>query len=176
MRGVAAERLRELLDYDPLSGLLTWRKDRNQLAKKGSVAGNLHVKGYVHVKVDGKEYKAHRLAWVWMTGEFPPDQVDHINGCKSDNRWSNIRLANNAENQRNVGTRKDNKSGTRGVTWHERQKKWIASIRVDGRLFHLGSFDTIEEATAMRKGCEPWLLGEFAPCIIVNNGVINVER
>lgn len=159
---LTATRLRELLDYDPLSGLFTWKVTPARSVKAGTVAGSLAARGYVNIKVDGKNYKAHRLAFLYMEGEFPLVEVDHINGVPSDNRWSNLRHAERWENQGNVPARSDSKSGVRGVYWVKSKGKWVAQIKSAGRNYHLGYFSTVEEANACYLGAAQLVFGHFA--------------
>lgn len=144
------ERLKELLDYDPGTGVFSWIVDRGGTAKAGSVAGRLNGNTYLQIMVDGKRYCAHRLAWLYVHGEFPPDQLDHINRIRTDNRISNLRPATGTENNQNCSKRSDNTSGVIGVGWHKKCGKWVAHIRLNGRRKHLGLYDTIEEAAAAR--------------------------
>lgn len=143
---LSADRLRELLHYDPETGVFT------RLATKGgNLAGTpagFPVKGYTHIGVSGGTYLAHRLAWLHMTGEWPTHEIDHINRDGQDNRWGNLRPANRAENMQNQGVARDSKTGVKGVTWHSAGKKWCANIRHQGKLHYLGLFDDIAGAAA----------------------------
>jgi hypothetical protein len=123
-------------------------------AKSGGLAGNKKQRGYIGIGLNGGDYKAHRLTFLYMTGSFPPDQVDHINGVTDDNRWANLRASTNAENSRNTCLRSDNTSGVLGVCWHKRDGAWIANIRKDGRKHHLGYFANLADAIAARKAAE----------------------
>jgi hypothetical protein len=137
-------RLRELLTYNPDTGVFI-RKLKSR--PDGKVAGNRDACGYLQLKVAGKMRLAHRLAWLWMTGEFPSMDIDHINGIKDDNRWSNLRhvdRATNAQNQR-LGHR-DGSSGTLGVLCVG--DKWYAAITSRGQRKHLGTFRSQEDAEA----------------------------
>jgi hypothetical protein len=136
-----------VLTYDPDTGIFTWRVSTGPRAKVGAVAGALSKDGYIQIRVDGRLYKAHRLAWLWVTGKGPASEVDHINGSKSDNRLCNLRLATPAENQQNQRcSHRDSKSGLLGVTRH--RNRWLARITVGGKNEHLGTFDTPELAHA----------------------------
>ena len=143
------QKLKELLYYYPETGVFTRLQDRRAV-KKGSVAGSYNTKGYLKIRIDSKAYLAHRLALLYMTGEFPPDQVDHINRIKDDNRFANLRLVSNLENCHNQSIHKHNTSGITGVCWHKRKKKWTAYIWVNNKRIHLGYYDTIEEAKEER--------------------------
>lgn len=148
------KRLRELLKYYPISGLFVWIKKRAGKAKKGVVAGSLHSTGYVHIKVDGKTYKAHRLAFLYMLGFFPFPETDHKNRIKDDNRWINIRAAGRSCNVINSGIRKDNTTGVCGVFWCNRSKKWTTQITVKKKRKHVGYFDSFFNAVKARYAAE----------------------
>lgn len=142
------ERLREALHYDPETGVFTWRyqKGRGRL-KEGTIAGSIPrgSKGYRLIGLDGKVYKAHRLAWFYVHGVWPKGQVDHEDTDKKNNPIGNLREATNSFNMQNRRTpRKDNKSGFLGVS--PRGVKWHAQIKVKGRVLHLGYFTTPEAA------------------------------
>jgi len=139
---LTAERLREILDYDPDTGIFTNRYKRGGTTKKGSPAGHLKSNGYITIQVDGKSYYAHRLVFLWMTGEFPSGQhVDHVNGNKSDNRFSNLRdvsVSANLHNQRG--------SKVKGYYWAKYHKKYRAQIVVNNKKIVIGAYETEEEA------------------------------
>jgi len=142
------ERLHSLLDYDPETGAFTWKVRRSGTARAGSIAGTIFSGGYLGIRVDGRAYKAHRLAFLWMNGVFPSDQVDHRNGVRDDNRWSNLREVTQAENQQNIGTaRRHNRSSGLLGAWRHRDK-WRSKIWFGGKQIHVGSFSTAEEAHA----------------------------
>lgn len=141
------DRLIEVLLYEPSTGLFTWVNARTGKGsgRKNQVAGSKHNHGYVAIRIDYKPYLAHRLAWLYMTGEWPVAQVDHINGCRSDNHWRNLRAADptlNGENQRKAQS--TNACGLLGVCANK--SRWSATIMAKGIRHHLGTFDTPEEA------------------------------
>jgi hypothetical protein len=141
---LSQERLKELLHYDAETGVFTWLQRRGG-SLKGDKAGNLNVTGYIHIYVDGSPYKAHRLAWLYEAGEFPPGFIDHINGVRDDNRLCNLRPVTNQENVCNIrGVRSDSKTGILGVS--RRQSKYVAVVRHKGERYFLGYFETAEEA------------------------------
>lgn len=142
---ISQERLKEVLIYNPSSGEFTWLKSISK-AKHGMIAGSLQYSGYRFIQVDGVKYQAHRLAFLFMTGSFPISQIDHVDGVCSNNRWSNLRLATNAENQQNVRRRNDNKSGYIGVSWSRIDKKWRSRITSNGKQHWLGYFSSADEA------------------------------
>lgn len=148
---VSQERLKQLLIYDPISGIWTWGVARkNNQIRVGSLAGRLDKKGYRAIGIDGKNYYAHRLAFLWMTGNMPEQQVDHINGIKDDNRWSNLREATNRENSQNIDTFRSNTSGYNGVYLNKSAGKWVAHIKDNGKYHYLGLYDTPELANEAR--------------------------
>jgi hypothetical protein len=140
---VTIERLRALVHYDPTTGLFTWRTTRMVRLKAGQMCGGLND-GYVLIGLDGVRYRAHRLAWLYMTGEWPTPgfEVDHINRNRSDNRFANLRLANRSQNLVNSKTYTNNTSGFRGVSFHRASGLWKA-VACD---HYLGYFKTKEEA------------------------------
>lgn len=154
------ERLKQLLHYNPDNGLFLWRVVTMR-TRPGDRAGTVK-KGYVVIGVDGKSYAAHRLAFLYMTGNLPTVYVDHKNSDGTDNRWANLRLATNSQNQMNVAMWAHNTSGFKGVSWHKREGRWSANIRIDGKKKSLGYFDDPKEGYAAY--CEAARLhhGEFA--------------
>ncbi len=141
------------INYDPTTGNMTWLVEKNSHGGKvhpGDSAGHVVPGGYVLVGVNGRIYRAHRLAWLLMTGEMPPSQIDHIDGNKANNAWSNLRLLGNAENCQNLHkAHRDNRSGLLGVSLHKETGKYVASIKPPKRRkVYLGLFATPEEAHA----------------------------
>ena len=156
------ELLREVFDYNPQNGKLTWRKSPAPNIKVGSHAGCCGC-GYYQVKLQGRKHMVHRLIWCIVSGEDPGKlEIDHINGNKIDNRLCNLRLANRSENVCNIGLRVDNNSGCKGVSWHKSHKAWRASIQKERKWCHLGYFATIEEAHAAYMFASANLHGDFA--------------
>ena len=147
------ELLKKLLHYDPETGVFTCKIGRGA-AKYGSVAGGIEAYGYVGIRIHYKRHKAHRLAWLYMTGEFPAHQIDHINHIRDDNRFSNLREVTPAENSRNVHIRKVNVSGVNGVHWDKLNRKWKVSIGVNGKHIHGGYFNCITAAALTRKALD----------------------
>lgn len=159
---LTAERLREVMSYDPETGVLTWLEQRNHLALAGSIAGYCERDGYRRIKFLGKKFKAHRLAWLFVYGTWPAHEIDHVDGNKDNNRIENLRPASRAQNLRNCGKRKTNTSGYKGVSWHKGKRKWSASIGVNGRLRHLGYYQNIECAAAAYASAAEKFHGDYA--------------
>lgn len=140
------EKLKSILSYYPETGEFIWLKKLSIRVVVGSNAGYVSDAGYILIGIEGTEYRAHRLAWLYMTGAWPIEQIDHRNRIRDDNRWKNLREATSGENKQNLGTRSNNTSGCTGVSWEKRTKKWAGYINVDGRRFNLGRFSDVEEA------------------------------
>ena len=147
------EKLKELLHYDPDTGVFTNKIDRGKRAKKGNVAGIFHVStGYWQIYVEGKTYRAHRLAFLFMEGYFPENDIDHIDRNKINNKWNNLREVSTSCNVKNSNIRSDNTSGVKGV-WKNKKNKWIAEIKVPKKIY-LGSFDNLIDAVRARWNAE----------------------
>lgn len=154
-RELTAEHLKSLLKYDQDTGIFTWRylAGSGGKYKAGSIAGTKgrHGGGYIEITILGQLFKAHRLAWLYMTGEFPKSQIDHINRDRADNRWSNLREATLQQNLKNKTCYKSNTTGCPGVTWHKRIKKFQARISSDCKRIHLGYYENIHDAESVYK-------------------------
>ena len=149
------------LSYNPETGVFFRRIKLGKNTKLG-VCGTLDSQGYVQVGVDGKHYRAHRLAWFWMTGDWPEHQIDHINGVRHDNRWSNLREACNAENMRNRGKTQINKTGFKGVSFNKSAGKFVAQITEDYKNTYLGIYTTAEGAARAYRNAAEKQHKEFA--------------
>lgn len=159
---ITSERVRELFLYDPETGLFTRRVTTSSRAKAGMVIGNKanHIKGYVQISVDGVPVLAHRLAMLYMTGSMPNEETDHINGNRTDNRWSNLRAVSTAINSQNKrSAQRNSRSGVLGV-W-KTKSGWASQITVLGKRKVLPMSATMDEAKekyltakrAMHEGC-----------------------
>lgn len=149
MTEITQELLKSLLSYDPDTGVFIWRVYRSFGVRAGCVAGTTTKKGYISIKLTPRRYLAHRLAWLYMHGTWPPNQIDHINRVRSDNRITNLRLATAGQNAQNRS--RDNVSG---VNWHKSARKWRAYISVDRRWIYLGLFKDYDSAVAARQTAE----------------------
>lgn len=137
--------IKDQLHYDPQTGIFRWRFTKSKKTKPWDIAG-CQKKGYFYIGIRKGQYASHRLAWVYMTGEWPKHEVDHIDGVKSNNAWSNLREATHKQNLENLALAKNNTSGFRGVTWFKQTQKWRAMIMHNLKGIHVGYFDTAEEA------------------------------
>ena len=160
---IPAERLRELLRYDPDTGHFT----RLTVRRKGRWrAGDLtghkaNARRYCLVSVDGEQYFAHRLAWLWMTGLWPTRNLDHINHCESDNRWGNLREATKSQNGANMHRHRDNITGVKGVYYDKTRKKFVAHLMKNRQVVLHKRFATIEDAHSAYVAKAKELFGEF---------------
>lgn len=156
------EYLKSQLHYDPDTGVFTRLVSNVYSVKVGSVAGT-PADGYVQIHLQGRNYRAHRLAWLYMTGEMPDKTVDmdHVNMDRSDNRWANLRLASRGQNMQNRPKQRHNSSGYKGVVFHPKSGKWRAVCRADGVTHHIGLYYTPEEASAAYQSTAAKLHGEF---------------
>lgn len=155
---LTAEYVRQILDYNPETGEFAWKERTADMFVSGArsaewqcrqwnsrlagkPAGCFRNLGYILISIDNQRYYAHRLAWLYVTGEWPGKHIDHIDGNPSNNRFANIRVATRSENNRNVIKRCTNTSGHKGVYWHNAAGKWCVQINIEGIRLHLGLFD-----------------------------------
>jgi hypothetical protein len=164
--GLTQERLKKLLQYDPETGIFVWIGSKSRRVKNGSPAGCVSkATGYLLIKIGYRHFTASRLAWLYMTGEWPENLVDHEDTDRLNNRWSNLRAATHAGNMQNKPVQKNTRSGLKGAHCASnpgRKKKWVAHIRVGGTLRHLGYFATPEEAHVAYTSAAKEAFGEFA--------------
>lgn len=174
--------IRKLLRYDPEAGRLFWlprtpdmfTAERNtpeqncaawNTRRAGSEAFTASTdRGVRHGQLMGRMFKAHRVAWVLMTGAWPDGEVDHIDCNPSNNRWSNLRAASRTENSLNKRVRGDSASGVKGVRWKTEKMKWQARIRLNGAEYHLGYFDRVDDAQKAYAAASAKLHGDFGRC------------
>lgn len=158
--------LKEALNYDPATGIFTWRERPREhfptfrgwrifnASYALKPAGGIDPVGYVQIGINKSNYRAHRLAWIYVYGENPRYQLDHINGIKTDNRICNLRDVDQQTNTRNSHLKSDNTSGRVGVHWCATAKKWVARIVISGRTVFLGSYLDFESAANARREAE----------------------
>ena len=150
------KKVKELFNY--VDGSLYWRANKNR-ARAGSAAGCIHKTGYRVIRVDGVDYKAHHLVWIWH-GNKKPSELDHINGNKLDNNIDNLRLSTHSENMRNTGLRKDNSLGVKGVDLHK--NGYRARITLNSKTRHLGFFSSLEAAMDVLNAARKQVHGLYA--------------
>jgi hypothetical protein len=171
---------KQMLSYDPITGLIAWKERDARMFRAtksktsgdicrwwnvrfaGKVAGATDKKGYVRLRIFGRAYQAHRVAWLLMTGEWPKNDVDHRNLIPSDNRWENLRDATESQNLANMRARRDNSCGVKGVHWVPKLGKWRSIITVMGEKFHIGYFDCIAAASLAYAVSADKHFGEFS--------------
>jgi hypothetical protein len=162
------EKLQELLSYDPATGIITWKKDRKGAnggirVKAGKEAGTTQVTGYRAINIDRMPQLSHRIAWALMTGEWPKNQIDHINMVRDDNRWENLRPATHSQNSMNRKAQSNNiHTKVKGVSKHHSANGYFSRIMVGGVLHYLGSFRTVEEAKAAYDKAAQEMHGNFS--------------
>lgn len=158
MKKLTYERLREVLEYDPVTGIFTWkeriRSDGRRDYHSGKIAGTLHPKGYIQIKIDEKKYLGHRLAWLYTHGYLPEHQIDHKNQIRNDNEIKNLREVTRSCNMQNCKINKNSISGVTGVRWDKRAKRWHARIQKNNKGIHLGYFSNLTDAAQARYAAE----------------------
>lgn len=159
--GLTQDRARQLFSYDPETGILLRRVALGNAAPAGEEAGYIDDRGYIRVEVDDRAYRAHQIAWLIVTGEFV-DGIDHWDGDKQNNKWTNLREAAHWQNMHNKGKTSLNTSGFKGVSFHAQSGKWRAAITVNGARYSLGLHPTKELAAAAYRAAAFKLVGEFA--------------
>jgi hypothetical protein len=157
---ITFDELKRVLNYDALTGLFTWNISKRG-AHKGDQVGSADKNGYIIIRINSKQYKAHRLAWLYMTGGWPKDQIDHVNGIASDNTFSNLRECTSAQNQYNISIKSSNTSGYRGVFFCIRRKKWQARCKDNGKTHNLGYYELPKLASVAYENFAKKLHGEF---------------
>ena len=157
---ITQEELKKRFDYDKNTGLFKYRVDFRNGSKKGDIAGNKEFCGYWVITINGRKYKAHRLAWLYVYGEFPKDQLDHINCKKDDNRISNLRQATRSQNHMNRHAYSNNALGVKGV--YKQGNKFCSHIQKNKKRIHLGTFETIKEAYAVYVQYSKEMHGKFS--------------
>ena len=159
---ITADELRDILSYDPDTGIFRWRRKISKKTVVGRAAGSLS-NGYSVIAIHKRDYRAHHLAFLYMKGRWPEtDEVDHKNTVRSDNSWDNLREATRLQNSGNTRRPRHNKSGVKGVYWDASRQKWHAQISVNDRSTTLGRFMSIQDAQAAYEQAATARFGEFA--------------
>lgn len=161
LKGFTREYLASLFSYDPETGAITRIVSRGYQALAGGVIDCRHSAGYYHTQVNGKRLLAHRLAYFLHTGETP-EEVDHHDGDKQNNKFSNLRPATSSLNKYNIPLKSNNTSGFKGVHYCKSKRRFTAQIQVNGKYVHLGRFKTAEEAARVYDAAAIEAVGEFA--------------
>lgn len=154
---LTADRLRELVAYDPETGAFRWRVSRPG-CRAGDACGRVSIFGYVEIGVDGRLHRANRLAVLYMTGAWPNGVVDHVNRARADNRWCNLRVATHRENCLNSKPR----GQVKGISWDTSRAKWLAQARIGGVKKNLGRFACLGAAVKAHREAVRAAHGEFA--------------
>ena len=153
MKKLTQKRLKEVLHYDPITGIFINRINRSNV-KVGSIAGYVQPDDYRYIRIDCKGYKASRLAWLYMEGYFPEHEVDHRDRIKHNDRWKNLRHLTHSCNVKNASIKSNNKSGVTGVHWNKHNQKWTTYISITGKSKYLGSFIDFIDAVKARYQAE----------------------
>jgi hypothetical protein len=148
-------RLREVLDYDSKSGLFVWKIKLSDRRPVGSIAGGKTKCGYTAIRIDGSSYLAHRLAWLYIRGVWPVNQIDHCNGNRLDNQIENLREATPSQNSQNEhAIRRNNTSGEPGVFWVPARKHWLVRLVVNGKRVYVGVSKDRNSAIIMKRAAK----------------------
>ena len=146
-RRINQEKLTAVLHYSSETGAFVWRHTVSPTARKGSIAGSKNQCGYRQIKIDGTTYSASHLAWLYVYGAWPPDELDHIDRDRGNNRIANLRLASHKQNMENTGLRTNNSSGVTGVSFDRQSGKWKAQIQHFSKKICLGFYQSIDDAS-----------------------------
>lgn len=144
---ITQEYLKSILEYNIDTGDFTWKVKKSFRTIIGSIAGTLHHSGYRNILINRKSYISHRLAFLYVYGNFPILEIDHINGIKDDNRLENLRECTRQQNSFNKAKPIRNSSGYKGVSWHKSANKYIAQYTLHGKSNYIGLYNTAEEAS-----------------------------
>jgi hypothetical protein len=158
---ITAAEAHERISYDAQSGQFTWIKC-GKPEFNGCPAGSVHNEGYIVIKLLGRVYRAHRLAWLMCHGTFPNGEIDHINGIRSDNRISNLRLASASENKYNKSATVESATGIKGVCWSKKYQKWEVRIGFEKQRRFLGHFDSQHDAAQAYAAAAKKYHGDYA--------------
>lgn len=159
---LSVARLRELLHYNPETGVFTWRVKRKGV-RADKIAGCINSEGYRVICLDGKLYLGQRLAWYYIYGEWPVNLVDHSSRDRANNSKSNLSDVTPSENNLNTKLSSNNKTGVKGVCWDKRKQLWLVQIQYKRVHKFIGYFKQFEDAVSARRQAEVTHFGEFRP-------------
>lgn len=154
---ITQEEVKRYLDYNPDTGIFRWKDGASRKMRGGAIAGDIGSKRYISIGINNRSYQAHRLAWLYVYGEMPKSQIDHINRIRNDNRIANLREVDFFINNRNKGLQRNNKSGYSGIKWCSRINRWEVQIGGKKTRKYLGCFKTLNEAIKKRTEYESLL-------------------
>lgn len=157
---ITQEYLKSILNYDPNTGIFIWKISPAKSVKIGDIAGSPNNQNYIHISIKSKLYKAHRLAWLYMTGNWPNFEIDHKDLNRSNNRFDNLRECDHTKNLQNTNVYSNNLLGLKGV--RKKKDKFEARIRVNKKLIYLGTYKNVEDAVNAYKNASIKYFNEFA--------------
>ena len=161
INNLTQKELKKQLNYNPDTGIFIWIIGKTNRVNAGDRAGYKNGRGYMQIKINNKQYILSRLAWLYMTGEWPEHFIDHINGITDDDRFCNLRDATPTQNSINKKIPSTNTSGFKGVSFRKGAKKWTAQIRMNGKKKHLGYFDCPKKASKAYEDAAKEVFGEY---------------
>jgi hypothetical protein len=167
------KRLKEVLHYNPDTGIFTWILSNSNRIHKGDKAG-CNSNGYISIGVDGSRYRAHVLAWLYMEGYFPENDIDHINRIKSDNKWKNLRHVSRSCNLRNNDIRSNNTSGLTGIRLNCNKSKWIVEITINNKNIYLGRY--INKVDAVMRRWHAEIYYQYDNCNSTSTAYLYLKR
>jgi len=147
---ITQKELKEILEYNPKTGIFTCRIPTSNKYRVGDILGTSDIKGYAIISIYNKKYRAHRLAFLYMKGYFPENDVDHKDRVKWNNKWNNLRESSRQCNMRNKSVQINNKSGISGVYFNKREQRWISRINVSGKSIFIGGYKNFNDAVLAR--------------------------
>ena len=173
-KDITQKRLKEVLDYNPETGIFTWVKPTNWSIIKNKTAGYKDPKGYIKIQIDNIIYFAHRLAWFYVYGYFPENQIDHKNRIKDANWVDNLREVTNKCNARNRKIQSNNTSGITGVYWYKKYQTWVSKIKNNQKNIHLGYFENFKDAVNARWEAEK--IYKFPSCNTTSSAYLYLKK
>jgi len=171
---ITQDELKRHLHYDPLTGIFIRKISNANCVKIGDIAGCLHSRGYIHIKINYIGHKAHRLAWLYVYGYFPEYDIHHINEIKHDNRICNLKHLTLSCHIKTRGLRKDNKSNVKGVVWSKNDNKWVSQINNNKKRIYLGIYKNLIDAAKARWNAE--VKYNFPNCQTTSSAYLYIQK